>query len=395
MSNNPTAYFSPGQPISKQELLVGRTKEIRKIDQELSYQGARSIVITGARGIGKTSLAKIAVDQSSNLIETQCHVESTFSNWASNLLGQLGSNTAIKEKITETTIEAGLGAKFLASVSTKGAQKKTQKEKGIDEIQLNPDVLYRILLGLDKKYGIVIDEFDRISTKNESEIALFGDFIKLLSNKAGQHSLGVVFIGVGANALSLFRSHPSIKRNVVPIHLNRLTQKAVGEFFNYINNNSSISFNRNVIESFKKDFKGFPHFVHLVGKQCVLDASGTTIELHDYESAIDSVLTDILGLDTIWDFIRNKCSAEGDAILKELLNTRNFKITFESLFQTLAQYNYKQANINSAIKQLCSRRILISRNNELKLSDPEMSPFLFCNYRTQKYISSTQAEFDI
>lgn len=219
--------FLPGRPIARKEMLVGRTRQLNRILSILS-SGGRAVVITGTRGIGKTSLANVAANLLSPHVSTQCHSRISFSTWALQLLQELGADVNAIERTVEANYGASFAAKLIASIGVTASKKSTTKERGLPNIDITPDVLLTLLTTLSPRAVITIDEFDRIPPKEEQTIELFGDFIKLLGNRADIHQQKLIFIGVGSSAARLFHGHPSIKRNVAPIHLNRLSQRRVG-----------------------------------------------------------------------------------------------------------------------------------------------------------------------
>jgi AAA+ ATPase superfamily predicted ATPase len=97
--------FKPGSPINKKEMLVGRTRQINHINKVL-YSGGRAVVITGARGIGKTSLANVTASLNGNQVKADCDTDSTFHSWVLDLLSELGADAKIIEKTVEETLGA-------------------------------------------------------------------------------------------------------------------------------------------------------------------------------------------------------------------------------------------------------------------------------------------------
>ena len=92
--------FKPGSPINKKEMLVGRTRQLNHINKVL-YSGGRAVVITGTRGIGKTSLANVASALNGTQIKADCETDTTFHSWCLNLLSQLSADTELIEKTVE------------------------------------------------------------------------------------------------------------------------------------------------------------------------------------------------------------------------------------------------------------------------------------------------------
>ncbi|MCP4549430.1 MAG: hypothetical protein GY835_23490 [bacterium] len=252
---------------------------------------------------------------------------------------------------------------------------------------------------------ILIDEFDRLSPSDHESIGLFADFLKLLANQTEEHQLRLIFMGVGSSARKLFGGHESIKRNISSFHLRRISQKAIGEFLLRASRKLEISFSQEVVRSFQKDTMGFPHYLHLVGWNCVLKKSlGDSVQLTDYKKAVDAALDDLLGIDSRWDFIRDSNSPEGDAILMHIVGAHDARVDLEPLLKRLDIMRYRQAATLEALSALERKRVVriprdkhgnITKNAKLSIYDPEMLPFLAANFQRGRYVSTNQMGLDL
>lgn len=383
-----SSIFRPGKPIDNPHFLVGRTTQLKRI-RELLAAGGRTVVITGTRGIGKTSLARVSAAGFGTHVDTQCNGATTFHDWAVDLLTKLGVPTAIVEKSLEENINAGIGATFLASMNIGGSKKTAHKEQGVAQKTITPERLLNIARQAKLDATATVDEFDRIPRSKEGEIGLFGDLIKVLGDSSEMHKLRLIFIGVSSGASRLFNGHPSIKRNVTPIHLNRLTQQAIRSFFKTVYEESNILFETDVIERFAKDFMGFPHFVHAVGDLCVQDKPGSPINMRDYDRALDCAIDEMLGIDSSLDLIKSKKSPETDAVLIEILESRDLRVLEHETKRKLTIARYDAGYLETAIEQLIERGIVRrGYGKTLVLSDPEISPFLRANFQRQRYVAA-------
>lgn len=384
-----SSIFRPGKPIDNPHYLVGRTSQLKRI-RELLAAGGRTVVITGTRGIGKTSLARVAATGFGVHVDTQCNGATTFHDWALDLLTKLGVPTSIVEKSLEENLNASFGATLLASISLGGSKKTAHKEQGIAQRTLTPERLLNIAHQAKLDATATVDEFDRIPRTKEGEIGLFGDLIKVLGDSSEMHKLRLVFIGVSSGASVLFNGHPSIKRNVTPIHLNRLTQQAIRSFFKAVYEESDILFEADVVERFAKDFMGFPHFVHAVGDLCVQDrVRDSSINMQDYYRALDCAVDEMVGIDSSLDLVKGKKSPETDAILVEILESQDLRVPERDTKRKLIAALYDEDQLATAIDQLKERGVIRrSYGGFLVLSDPEISPFLRANFRRQRHVAS-------
>ena len=346
-------------------------------------------MITGTRGIGKTSLARVSASGFGTHVDTQCNGATTFHDWAVDLLTKLGVPTAIIEKSLEENLTAGFGATLLASINVGGSKKTGHKEHGIAQKTITPERLLNIASQAKLDATATVDEFDRIPRSKEGEIGLFGDLIKVLGDSSERHRLRLIFIGVSSGATRLFNGHPSIKRNVTPIHLNRLTQQAIRSFFKTLYEESNIFFEADVVERFAKDFMGFPHFVHAVGDLCVKDKMRhSSINMRDYDRALDCAVDEMLGIDSSLDLIKSKKSQETDAVLLEILESQDLRVSEQETKKKLTAARYDEDHLETAIEQLIERGVVRrGYGRTLVLSDPEISPFLRANFRRQRHVA--------
>ncbi|MDP1740128.1 ATP-binding protein [Polaromonas sp.] len=386
---NASSIFRPGKPIDNPHYLVGRTPQLNRV-RELLAEGGRTVVITGTRGIGKTSLARISASTFGSHVDTQCNGATTFHDWSVDLLTKLGVPTSIVEKSLEESFNAGFGATLIASLNLGGSKKTAHKEQGIAQKAITPERLLNIARQAKLDATATVDEFDRIPRTKVEEIGLFGDLIKVLGDSSDTHNLRLIFIGVSSGASRLFNGHPSIKRNVTAIHLNRLTRQAIRSFFKTVYDESGVRFEADVVERFATDFMGFPHFVHAVGDRCAKDRKGVSaIDMRAYERAVDAAVDEMLGIDSSLDLITSKKSAETDIVLIQILEAPDLRVTAQALKQKLAIARYDAERVEAAIEQLIERDVIRwGYGKTLVLADPEISPFLQANFRRRRHVTA-------
>jgi hypothetical protein len=384
-----SSVFRPGKPINNPQYLVGRQSQLKRI-RELLSEGGRTVVITGTRGIGKTSLARISATGFGKHVDTQCNVATTFHDWAVDLLTKLDVPTSIIERSLEEHLNAGFGAKFLASINIGGSKTASHKEHGVAQKTITPERLLNIAHQAELDATATVDEFDRIPRSKETEIALFGDLIKILGDSSEVHKLRLIFVGVSSGAARLFNGHPSIKRTVTAIHLNRLTQQAIRSFFKTIFDETGVRFEAAVVDRFAKDFMGFPHFVHAVGDICVKDeASKTSINMRSYLRALDIAVDEMLGKDSSLDLVKSKKSPEADAVLHAIVESEDLRILEQEALSRFAAARYDSKQIVIGIDRLIERGIIRrGKGRTLVLSDPEISPFLRANFRRGRHVAA-------
>ncbi len=380
--------FKPGSPINRKEMLVGRTRQLNHINKVLT-SGGRAVVVTGTRGIGKTSLANIAAQVNGKQLKVDCDTDSTFHTWALDLLNNLGLNSEIIEKTVEEAFGASFKATLLASFGVSGTQKTVKKERGLGDINLTPSMLFKIILKLSPDCIITVDEFDRIPKNKTGTISLFGDFIKLLGNRADEHNIKMIFMGVGSSAQVLFNNHESIKRNVSSVHLTRLSKKSIREYLEHINEVSNYKFSPPAIKLMVTDFRGFPHWVHLVGKYCLLEMpEGGEITPKIYEENANEAIDEIIGVDTKFDLVRRSKTMSADLIIERIVNESNMRPQWKEIVDLLKnKYQIENNDIQKSLSMLKDKGVVRLWGGNICLVDPEIAPFLYANLRKTRHVS--------
>jgi type II secretory pathway predicted ATPase ExeA len=182
--------FHPERPVLKRGFLVGRDNEVDETLKRLGTAGGH-VLICGHRGIGKTSIARVAETalrtKDAKLVFSYVSCDSTTRF--------LDITTAIFEKTS--------------AADWKGACHSPSRSAQL-LVETNGFVL--------------IDELDRLA---QSEREPLSEFMKALSDGAAKFSVCVV--GIARTATDLFASHLSVHRCLNEVHVAQLSRPDVGK----------------------------------------------------------------------------------------------------------------------------------------------------------------------
>lgn len=309
-----SSAFSPSMEITDPSKFIGRYNEVEAAIISLSTDGA-FISIFGLRGIGKSSIAnqiKLIAEGDKTLpknlmlqhllprkgfnylvhlvrcdefvTDIPCLVkrilfgdDSNPSIFSHNKEGEKRL-TSFKEK---NKISGGL------NVSVLKADVFREDETSFEN-QLTDDLVQRFRLALSttqkdnqKNDGllILIDEFDIIQNKKG-----FASLIKSCTSKFIKFGI----VGIGSNIEELIEDHSSIGRQITNIMVNPMPENELRQIIKIATQalKGEIKFDKSVEDAMIKDAEGFPYFIHLLGKEVLMEAfkkkkKNISLELYD------------------------------------------------------------------------------------------------------------------
>ncbi|PSL46335.1 hypothetical protein CLV51_103313 [Chitinophaga niastensis] len=297
-----TAFF-PSREITDPDFFVGRHDEIKDSMVALSEEGS-FIAIHGLRGVGKTSIAKqiklIAegntyLSRILNLekyiprkgfnyltITTTCDLftRSTYDivkrivfgdNESAGLLAFTSTGDRRIESIKESFKTEGSVGLFGLKVDAGSGDEITYKTILTDDlIQQFKQILGAVQKDNQSKSGIliIIDEFDVLKDKKG-----FASIVKSCSNNHVKFAIS----GIAGNITEIIEDHTSIGRQLHNIHVNLMPEDELYGIISRAEHHiaNKIYFAEDAKYEMVKSAEGFPYFVHLLGKQALLDAFET------------------------------------------------------------------------------------------------------------------------
>ena len=382
--------FTPSAPLENKNLFFGRTEEFELINDILKEPGGIPVIV-GSRGVGKTSLGKVFLDDIKRQSFVTCSKETTFDELSRRILWNLGIDVYIressKEKEGNVTATGGINplwkfAKLEATATFKGKTITHRLELGSKII--TKDLLFQVLVSFKDKFYIHIDEFDRLYYASSEVKSQIGDLIKDLADHSNEHSCKIIISGIGSGAKDLFKGHRSINRQLREIYLRPLVKSDIKEFLLKGARLAKYNFTDDVLETIIFESDGFPYAVHLVALESCRAArkkGEKIVNLHHLEIGRDRAIKYAYRdyLDKFKSRIESLSICESK-LIQYINRIRTMYIERENLRINLTKKDMSQAEFDNSWDALQNRCSIIyehpSKKNKFLFTDPLLRPFL-------------------
>ena len=270
------SLFTPGAPVSTQDLFAGRIAQIDRVLDAVFQVGTHPIIF-GERGVGKTSLANVILKI---LTVKPPGMEKPLMAFAHRVPCDTNDSFVSAwrkffKQIVTTYSGTGFGQQEVR-VQGETLASRIPDDAGSSEVM---SVLQTI-----PRSVVVFDEFDRL--RNQKSIALFADCIKTLSD--AEVNTTIIIVGVADNISNLIREHSSIKRNIKEIKMDRMTQLELQGILTTRYPKCSMNFEQNIPIIVGRLSQGFPHYSHALGLEAgraALNRDSDTVMLEDIKTA--------------------------------------------------------------------------------------------------------------
>jgi len=253
-------YVRPSSPIESFEHLVGRQRQLEKIEEAVNSPG-RHVFIYGDRGAGKTSLARTAAYKHhpahGDPIYTACGRGTSCASIVRDIVTQLDNRSELR------TVDRSMSASAKA-LGLEGSYAETEKQKSLDNLDLNAATA-AINESASRRGGrsiVVVDEFENLPTVDDRH--LFAELIKQLSDRGVPVVL--VFCGIGKSLDQLLQGHNSAHRYLEEISLPAppLNFSGCWEIVDSACAALGIKIEQTPRLRIAQISDGFPHYVHLI-----------------------------------------------------------------------------------------------------------------------------------
>ena len=269
--------FNPGGPVSHRDLLVGRIEQIRAVFTAVQ-QGGLSVLLYGERGVGKTSLASLMhelwnlADRDSVVaLRTNCTPSSTFGEIWSNIL------ELMQDEYERQGEPLPSGDTWMSLFGE------------IRDFNATPHSVRRLLTLADRRFIIVVDEFDQIA---DSEcIQLFASTIKELSDYLVETTL--ILVGVADTVDDLIADHASIDRAAVQVPMPRMPENELRSIVTRGYGEVGLESADPLVTRMARLAQGLPHYAHRLGQEAgyaAVDRDSLEVGQPDLEYAIDRAI---------------------------------------------------------------------------------------------------------
>ena len=257
--------FTPAQPVSNSRRLAGRKEVLQSLIRSLEDQRLH-VVLYGERGIGKTSLLRVLSELAEEaqyvVRHTSCGESTGFDALMRAVMSTIPLLYHAEYDPSDREIEQGRSLSDLLPPTPVTANQ-------VSDI-FGPIAGTRLLL--------IIDEFDRSPTGDfRRSIA---ELIKNLSDRSVRVQL--VIAGVASNLSELVEHIPSIRRNVLGLHVPVMDEEEVRELLQLGEESSNLRFDEGAIRLIVTSSCGSPYLASLLGQFSGLNA------IDDQRRVVDS-----------------------------------------------------------------------------------------------------------
>ena len=268
---SPNDIFTPTRPRTGRKALIGRQNELARILDAILDETAH-VVLYSERGRGKTSLSNLTIEslrrRGAIVARCACEAESTYDTMVRALVRDLPPSLLAIE-----LPEEGEGCEAM-----------------LPHRSLRPADIAAIPQNLNCPFLVfVVDEFDRV-TDLETRTRL-ADTIKLLSDRGIK--LYFMVVGVSDTLEQIIGQHPSIQRNIVPIHLPLLRDDEIAGMLTKGGQQAGISFTDAAVRLVVNVARGMPYMAQLLGlriTQAALRRGDEQVQDVDLIAAVNRLL---------------------------------------------------------------------------------------------------------
>ncbi|MBF4566002.1 ATP-binding protein [Plantibacter sp. VKM Ac-2876] len=280
--------FSPTAPISRRDLFAGRVSQLMALIDGADAPG-QHLVLFGERGVGKTSLANIAVSMlgvEALSVRINCTTSDTFSDLWVRAFDEI--------QLTQMHLPTGFGSEPVSRPTSVLELIGGPEALSVDQVRAALFLLTR-----DQPVVVFFDEFDRL--EDEHVHLNFADCIKTLSDQAVPAT--VVIVGVADDVNDLIDEHASVERALGQIPMPRMSDVELADLLARALASVDMTISDAASRRIVKVSQGLPHYTHLLGQEAALgafrtDSSAVGVAAVDYaiERAIDRTQESIAAL---------------------------------------------------------------------------------------------------
>ena len=273
------SLFKPSGPVGHRELFQGRRQQIDRVLSAVSQSG-QHVILFGERGVGKTSLARLAHEfwgefmrdiTGFTALSYPCEPTDTFGTIWANVAEDLEYEYQKRERPLPT------GETWSNTFSEVVHQGGT------------PHSVRRLLDLTNDTFIVVIDEFDRVS--DEETVQQFASLIKALSDHLAPSTL--ILVGVADTVDDLIEEHASIDRATIQVHLPRMSRAELLSIIENAYDKAGIAAEPDVLNLMATLSQGLPHYAHRLGQEAgfaAVNRDSLVVEHRDVDRAVEQAI---------------------------------------------------------------------------------------------------------
>lgn len=236
--------FNASQPVGDRYELSGRMAELRALAGAV-VDGANHAIIYGARGVGKTSLARVFGD----------------------LVDEAGCDVFYHSASGDADFEAVVGP-YVRFIEESAGRSQSVRAAALPAVFSARDVADALANVRVRRIFLILDEFDRITNRRtRSELAAL---MKLLSDF--RIPVQFVMVGISNDVDSLIAEHASLRRHMAAIRVGPIEPAAVRALVSEGGRRAGVDYEPGVADIISAISIGSPYHVRTLAREAGLQA---------------------------------------------------------------------------------------------------------------------------
>jgi hypothetical protein len=247
-----------------------------------------------------------------------------------------------------------------------------------------------LLLLLKPPAVIVLDEFDRVHKPDDRTKT--ADLAKALSDSGAGVTL--LIVGVAHDVVELIGHHPSIERCFRQVKMPIMSAEELGEIIDKGMGILEMSVASEVRKAVTESSAGFPHFTHLLARNCAKAAiveDKKHIEAVHFASSLDTAMQDIQ--ESLRHAYEEATISTKPTMFKEVLlacaiapldehgtfQAKDLEAPLSKILKqevTLASFTYHLGKLSSPERQNILEKVGTEKRHRYRFSNPLMRPYI-------------------
>lgn len=242
--------FRPGGPIADAQLFAGRNHELFSVVEAMQSAGQHAVIF-GERGVGKTSLVRVAmqVQQNGIAVRINCDQGDTYYSIWQKVLDEL------EIVISETPADE--------REELRGPLDECRNVLRQDEVSPSTARVALRKLSIHRPVAIFIDEFNELA--DSSVRALVSNTIKALSDHL--ESITLCPVGVAEDLDALLEGHLSAVRAIVQVRMPRMSVEELEDIVDRGLQRLEMEISKDALKLIRAVPRGLPQYAHLLAQE--------------------------------------------------------------------------------------------------------------------------------
>jgi hypothetical protein len=357
MKKNPFIYANP---IKSKNSFIGRDEELNIILDSITNN--INVIITGDRGIGKTSLANRAIEsiKKTSLVASFCCTKDTLiTDICEGLLNSLMRHLSIDYEIkkNETKIRAQIIPKIL-SIEESTSHEKNNTINVLNKFIDTISYITKNYMSSNQSICFMIDEYDVL--KDNVDISSFIKTTKEHLQREGIVNISFLLVGMRGYVQQLIVNHPSLGRTFANITVPPMKNNELASIIEHGEKISEIKFEEGVKKGIIDLSEGFPSITQLLSYYAYFKNSDEIIDYYDFEKGL-SLAIDKLNMERYIDEVEEEHHKIIYAEIIKILS-KGDKETF-SIDNFSKRISYNENDVLSVLRFLNKNEIIHINNN--------------------------------